>query len=115
MGDLRMKHRGFTLHELLLALTVAGGIAALASRAAVSQLNFFRGVGEIVEERTQAMQATEIAASYLPSLVPRDGDITFAADSAIEMRVSTGTAIVCASTPGSVTVPPARPVGNVFA
>ena len=111
-----VSRRGWTLHEMIISLTVMGIVVALAAHAATGQLRFFRGVGEIVGLRSQIGQAGAIAASVLWSASSLGGDITVAQDSALEMHVTIGSAVACESTPGRVTIPAAAaPPGNALA
>ena len=110
-----MRCPGWTLHEMLISLAVLGVVVALAASVGVTELRFFRGVGEVVELRTQVGQASAIAASFMTSLSPSAGDILVAQDSAIEMQISVGAAVTCASAPGFITVPAAAALtGNTL-
>ena len=94
---------GWTLHEMIVSLVVAGAVVALAASAATGQLRFFRGVGEVSSLRTQLTQGAMIASNVLRDVGSR-GDLHVALDSAIEASVTIGSAITCASDTGRIRV-----------
>src|SRR3954465_13081878 len=106
--------RGWTLHEMIISLAVTGGILALAVHAALGQLRFFRGAGEIAALRGQLAQATAVPAAFLWGVSPTAGDIRAAEDSALEVDAPMGTAVVCESAPGWVIVPAPVAEGNTL-
>lgn len=109
-----MRH-GWTLHEMLISMCVLSGVLALAAHMATEQLRFFRGVGDVAGLRGQVGQASAIVASVLWSVSPGAGDIAVAQDSALEIRMVTGTAVVCGSEPGRLTIPaPVAARGNAL-
>jgi prepilin-type N-terminal cleavage/methylation domain-containing protein len=111
-----VSRRGWTLHEMIISLTIMGIVVALAAHTATGQLRFFRGVGEIVAQRSQIGHAGAIAASVLWGASSVGGDITVAQDSAIEVLVTIGSAVTCDGTPGHVTIPAAAAApGNALA
>jgi type II secretory pathway pseudopilin PulG len=111
-----VSRRGWTLHEMIISLTVMGIVVGLAAQAATGQLRFFRGVGEIVALRSQIGHAGAIAASVLWGASSVGGDITVAQDSALEMQVTIGSAVACEGAPGRVTIPAAAATpGNALA
>jgi hypothetical protein len=100
---------------MLISLCVLGIVVGLASHAAFGQLRFFRGVGEVVQLRTQIGHAGAVAASMLRT-VGVGSDILVALDSAIEFRATIGSAFTCTTDSGRVTVPgPAQERGNTLA
>lgn len=110
-----MTRRGFTLHELLVALVVTALVCAMASAAAVSQLRFFRGAGELVALRTQLDQAASVSAAVLRD-VAHAGDIVAALDSAFDAHVTIGVAHTCEPGAGTLVVPGhTGAAGNVLA
>jgi type II secretory pathway pseudopilin PulG len=111
-----VSRRGWTLHEMIVSLTVMGIVVGLAAQAATGQLRFFRGVGEIVALRSQIGHAAGVAASVLWGASSVGGDITVAQDSAIEMHSTIGSAVACESAPGRITIPAAAVApGNALA
>jgi len=96
-------------------MSVMSGVIALAAHMATEQLRFFRGVGDVTALRGQVGQASAIVASVLSGVSSTAGDIVIAQDSAIEVRMATGAAVVCASDPGRLTIPaPTTARGNVL-
>lgn len=115
MDHLRLRRFGWTLHEMLISMGVLGIVLGLVSHAATGHLRFFRGVGEVVALKGQVENASNIVANALWDASPGAGDIVVAQDSALELRASIGTAIVCASTAGHVTfAAPTATRGNVL-
>lgn len=105
---------GWTVHEMIISLTVTGLIVALAASAAVGQLRFFRGVGEVSALRTQVSQAVTIAANVLRGASSRS-DLHVASDSAIELSVTIATAVTCRPDTGRLVVARASAAGNTLA
>lgn len=103
-----VSRRAFTLHEMIISLSITGVVVALASSAALGQLRFFRGVGEVVALRAQLGHATAVSANVLRA-VANAGDIASAVDSAFEAEATTGVAFACATDTGRVLVPAASP------
>jgi len=100
-----VRRNGWTLHEMIISLSIMGIVLGLASHAATQQLRFFRGVGDVVALRAQVGHATEIVASVLSDA--STADITLARDSVLELHASVGTAVACESSPGRITIPAA--------
>lgn len=94
---------GWTLHEMIVSLVVAGAIVALAASAAIGQLRFFRGVGEVSGLRVQLTQGATIASNVLRDVGTR-ADIHAALDSAIEVSATIGSAVTCAADTGRIRV-----------
>jgi hypothetical protein len=92
---------------MLISMGVTGIVVALVAHAAAGHLRFFRGVGEAVSLRGQIGHASGIAAGLLWSVSSAGGDIVVAQDSAIELRMSIGAAITCASELGHAVIPAA--------
>jgi prepilin-type N-terminal cleavage/methylation domain-containing protein len=102
--------RGFSLHELLVSLSVMGVVFALATHFAVRHMRFFRQVGEVAAVKSQLGHVTGIVRSVLVNVAPASGELLVAQDSALEIRLLTGTSFVCGGTPGVLVIPvPAAP------
>ena len=97
--------RGFSLHELLISLTVMSIVFGLVTHFAVRQTRAFRRVVDLGGQRSQLEQVTEIVRNLLANVSPATGELLVAQDRAFEIRATTGTSFVCASSPGRVTVP----------
>ena len=104
--------QGFTVHEMVISLTVMSVVFAIATHFAMEQLRFFRGVAAATATRSQLEQATELMRNVLWSVSPGSGDILAVQDSAIEVRLAIGTAVTCASSPGVLVIPVPAPMGN---
>lgn len=94
----------WTVHEMLVSLCVMGVVAGLASHAAVAQLRFFGGAGEILAVRAQLGEVGTIVAAVLWGVSPSDGEVLAARDSALEVSAPIGAAVVCDGAPGRVTI-----------
>lgn len=106
---------GWTLHEMLISLAVTGMIASLAVHAALSELRFFRGAGEAVVVEQQLADVAGVMRGLVWSVSPGEGDIVAALDTALEIRVGIGTAVVCESSTGRVVIPAPSPSANTLA
>lgn len=99
---------------MIVSLAIAGAIVSLAAAAATGQLKFFRGVGEVSAVRGQVSQAALIAANVLRG-VGSTADLHVALDSAVEVSVTIGSALACATDTGRLRVPGARLDGATLA
>ena len=97
--------RGFTLHEIIISLTVMSGVLAVAAHFSTHQLRFLRTVTERQAVQTQLGETSAILAAVLANAYPTAGDILVAEDSVLELRVTTGVGVVCSATPARVVVP----------
>jgi hypothetical protein len=93
------------VHELLISLTIMSAVFALATHFAVQQMRFFRSVGDVLAVRSQLDHVTEIARNVLANVSPSSGELLVAQDSALEVRLTTGTSIVCSGEPGRIVIP----------
>ena len=98
-------NRGFSVHELLISLTVMGVVFGLTTHFALQQTRVFRYVDEVGRQRSQLEQITEIVRNVLVNVSPSTGELLVAQDSALEVRATIGTAFVCSGQPGRVVVP----------
>jgi hypothetical protein len=97
--------RGFSVHELLISLTVMGIVFALITHFALQQMRVFRYVDEVGGQRSQLGQVAGIVRNLLANVSPSAGELLVAQDSALEVRATIGTAFVCGGAPGQVAVP----------
>ncbi len=104
--------RGFTLIELLVVLVLSGIIAGALGAVLRRQQRFFSAAASLVEQRVSLRDATSILPGELRSLAP--GDVLAFSDSALEMRTTIGTAIVCdtVSGGGAIHLAPVRSPAN---
>jgi prepilin-type N-terminal cleavage/methylation domain-containing protein len=108
--------RGFSLHELLISLTVMSAVFGLATHFAMRQMRFFRDVADADARRSQLAQVTEVVRNVLANVSPSTGEFLVAQDSALEVRLTIGTAFVCDAAPGRVLLPaPDRSAGRMAA
>lgn len=111
-----MTRQGFSLHEMLISLTLLGAVMALAAHAASRHIRLFRGVEALAAARDHATHTSAIAERILWGVSPIAGDLLAAQDTAIEVRMPLGSAVVCASTPGRFVIPaPDTAPGNTLA
>jgi hypothetical protein len=110
----RVKRGGWTLHEMLISLSVMAVAAALASHAAVVHMRFFRGAGEIIAARGQIGAVGSVFGATLWGIAPGAGEILFASDSAVEVLRPVGSSVVCESQPGRITLPAPQDSGNTL-
>jgi hypothetical protein len=100
---------------MLISLAVMGVVTGLAAHAAVAQLRFFQGVGEVTAVRGQVTEVGAIVAAVLWGVSPADGELLAATDSAIEVSAPFGAAVVCAGGPGTLTLAAPEASGNTLA
>jgi hypothetical protein len=99
---------------MLISLSIMAVAAALAAHAAVVQLRFYRGAGELIRLRGQLGAVGAIMASTLRGVSAQAGDVVFAADSALEVRASLGAAVACETAVGRVVTPAPEERGNTL-
>lgn len=92
---------------MVISLAVAAGVLGLAAHMALGQLRFYRGMADVTAVRMQLDHASGIVTSLLWGTSPKSGDIIAALDTALELRVTLGTAVTCESSPGRITIPAA--------
>lgn len=106
--------RGWSLHELIIALGITGLVALVAVRLASVQLRFFSAASSVTAMQSQLSGAAAIATGLLWPLSPAAGDVVAALDSAIEFRAVIGAAVICQSAPGRIEIPVPSASGNVL-
>ena len=108
--------RGWTLHEMLISLSVMGGVLGLVAHQATTQRRLYAGIQQATVARENRAQVHAIAERILWSVAPQAGDVAVALDSALQLRAEIASSVVCASASGSVTlVAPSIERGNVLA
>lgn len=102
-----VSRRGFTLIELLVALVVAGGVFTLLTLAGLSQQ---RLLGDLFDDASLSAQV-RAAAALLPvdlrAISAVGGDVRDARDTAVEIRSTIASAVVCDAAAQSVVLAPA--------
>jgi hypothetical protein len=102
-----MRRGGWTIHEMVISMTVLGGVIAIAAHVAAGHLRLFRDLGESVALRRHVGQTGAIVAAFLSHASPHAGDLVAASDSALELHAPIGSAFACSSDPGRVVIPAA--------
>lgn len=107
---------GFSLHEMLISLTILGAVMGLAAHAAARHARLFRGIDELAVARDHATHTSAIAERVLWGVSPRGGDLIAAHDTALEVRMPVGSAVVCEGWPGRLVIPaPTDSAGHTLA
>lgn len=96
---------GFSLHEMIISLTILGAVLGLATHAVTRHARLFRGIEELAVARDHATQTSAIAERILWGVSPVAGDLIAVQDTALEVRMPVGSAVVCESWPGRLVVP----------
>jgi prepilin-type N-terminal cleavage/methylation domain-containing protein len=110
-----LTRRGWTLIELIVAMTVGGVALALIAVISVRQQRLYADVADRAALTGQLRQASAVLPIELRAASPGAGDIREARDTAIELRSSIATAVVCDTLDGSIVLAPASPGAAAFA
>lgn len=102
------RRRGASIIELMIALTIFGLVMAGVTGAIVEQTRFQAGAARVVGSQRSMRHIGDLVPSELRALGTRAGDIYAMNASSIDLRVTTGSSVVCAIGGGgmSVTIPP---------
>lgn len=101
--DLRLRARdGFSLAELLIALTLTAVIGAAVTTLFVSQNRFFEAQEKLGSAREISRSAINTVMSEL-RMIEQDSGVVSASDSVITLRVPIAMGIICSASSGSVT------------
>jgi prepilin-type N-terminal cleavage/methylation domain-containing protein len=108
----RPSRRGLTLIELVVVLTIGGAVIAMVGGLAARSQRFHRELARAGDRLDQVDQTTVLLASGLRGLAPGEGDIAAgeARDTSIQLRATIGTAVVCDTAGGLMTLAPAGAV-----
>jgi hypothetical protein len=110
-----LNRRGTTLLELLVT-TIVGGIAlTLVAAICVRQQRIFADVANGTALTTQLRDASTILPIDLSSIASGAGDIREARDTAIELRATIASAVVCDTLNGSAILAPAVNSASTYA
>ena len=90
-----MNRRAFTLIELLVVLVLGGIVAGAVVHVLRRQQRFFTTAASLLEQRTSLRDATGILPGELRALSAEGGDILAFSDSALDMRATIGSGLVC--------------------
>jgi prepilin-type N-terminal cleavage/methylation domain-containing protein len=91
----RLNRRGFTAVELLVVLAIGGVVTGAIVGVLRRQQRFFTSASVLVGQRISLRDATGILPGELRALAPASGDVIAFSDSALEIRATVGSAIVC--------------------
>ena len=99
---------GVSIIELMIALTVFGLVMAGVTAAITEQTRFQAGAARVIASQRSLRRIGDLLPSELRALGTGAGDIYAMSASAIDLRVATGSSVVCAANAGqlSVTIPP---------
>jgi prepilin-type N-terminal cleavage/methylation domain-containing protein len=93
---IRRAHRaGFTLVELLIAMTLMGIIGGAIVTLLLRQQRFYNGTNELIQTRQQIRQAAAMLPSDLRGISSVGGDIYAMTDSSIDFRSVFGSSVAC--------------------
>ena len=102
--------RGASIIELMIALTIFGLVMAGVTSAIAEQTRFQAGAARVVGSQRSLRQIGDLLPSELRALGTGAGDIYAMNASSIDLRVTTGSSVVCTIAVGgmSVTIPPVQ-------
>jgi hypothetical protein len=102
------RRRGASIIELMITLTIFGLVMAGVTSAIVEQTRFQSGAARIVGSQRSLRRIGDLLPSELRALGTGAGDIYAMTPSSIDLRVTTGSSVVCAvgGAGTSVTIPP---------
>lgn len=97
---------GVTAVELLVALTLAGLVLALIASLAVRQQRIFGDLADAEALEAHLRETASVVAVDLRTLAPALGDIRDARDTALEIRATIASGVVCDATPTALLLAP---------
>ena len=117
MKRIHDSRRGFTLIEIMIAVTLLGIIGSILTTVLVRQQRFHRAVGQVTDARARMRDIATILPTDLRSISTAGGDILAISDTSIQFRAFVGSAVVCnyASTTIIELPPQELASGNVLA
>lgn len=86
---------GFTLIEIMIAVTLLGIIGSILTAVLVRQQRFHRAVAQVTDARARMRDIATILPTDLRSISTAGGDILAISDTSIQFRAFVGSAIVC--------------------
>jgi prepilin-type N-terminal cleavage/methylation domain-containing protein len=117
-GTIRSSRGGFSIVELIVAMTVFAIVIAGTAVVLTSQQQFHRDTASIMEVRNQLRQAAGALPFDLRSISTVGSDLVVLSDSAVAFRSTFGRSIACVlTTTGTIKVmvpPPTLASGNVL-
>jgi hypothetical protein len=106
----RARRAGASIVELMIALTIFGLVMAGVTSAIAEQTRFQAGAARVVGSQRSLRQISDLLPSELRALGTGAGDIYAMNATSVDLRVTTGSSVVCtvAAGGGSVTIPPVQ-------
>jgi prepilin-type N-terminal cleavage/methylation domain-containing protein len=95
MRDHAGRRRGFTLIEIMIAVTLLGIIGSILTAVLVRQQRFHRAVAQVTDARARMRDIATILPTDLRSISTAGRDILGISDTSIQFRAFVGSAIVC--------------------
>ena len=114
----RARHRhGFTLIEIMIAVTLLGIIGSILTAVLVRQQRFHRAVAQVTDARARMRDIATILPTDLRSISTAGRDILGISDTSIQFRAFVGSGIVCNYASATVIELPPQELasGNVLA
>lgn len=101
---------GASIMELMIALVIFGLVMAGVTSAIVEQTRFQAGAARVVGSQRSMRHIGDLLPSELRALGTGAGDIYAMGPSSVDLRVTTGSSVVCSISGGrtSVTIPPVQ-------
>jgi hypothetical protein len=107
---------GLTIAELLIALAVAGVVLALLTAISVREQRVFSDLADRAALAGRLREASTILPVDLRALAPALGDVRDARDTAVELRATIASGVVCDTTANAlILAPPVADNGAMFA
>lgn len=110
----RLSRRGFTLVELIIAITVAGFVMGAIYRILQANQRFYTAQNQILDIQQNIRAVAQILPGELRELDAGDGDILEMSDTAITFKAMRGFAVTCAPASagaGTVTISTSQTFG----
>jgi len=108
-------HRGVTLVELVVAMTVGGIVLTLVASISVRQQRLHADLTDRLAVGEQLRQASTVLPIELRGLAVDGGDLREGRDTAVEFRSTVASAVVCDTIPGGIVLAPAASGPSPFA
>lgn len=100
---------GFTLVELLVAVTILSLVLTSFTTIIIRQQRFYASAAQMIETRGSVRQAVDVITSELRGLAPGDSDVYAMGRNFIDYRSSTGSSVLCTTQNAArttITIPP---------